>query len=574
MADRHRAFFLRPSLPAHRLDEAVRAVIVDGEPVRRVAPRFHYTPGSLAVYCSRFRAGTLPPFFQARRPGPKSQPKKAPARDRAIALRKQNHSVYDIQRVLRHEGQRLSVRASWEILREAGFARLPRRADEERPQYPRAAAAAADRRAFTLHAGAQFPTPAAGLFLFVPLLVTLEVPTLVQQAGLPGTRPIPPLHSLLALLALKLLGKERIGHVMDLCHDPGAALFAGLNALPKTTALTTYSYRLTRAGTLRWLQALGQAARGQRLRPGRSFTVDFHAIPHFGEESLLEKHYVPRRGHAEKSVLVFLAQDGDSRALCYSNARLLKAQQPTEVLRFVRFWERTTGEVPRELVFDSRLTTVATLAQLNARGIRFLTLRRRNEKMIADLLALPRAAWTPMHLDVPHRKYRDPLIYESRVRLKDYPGELRQIAIKGLGRELPTLLLTNALTAPPAPLLTRYAQRMVIENAIADGVAFFHLDALCSGLQLEVDVSVACTVAANLCYRLFARRIAGFEAAQPKQVYRRFINTLGEVHIDHDTITVHFPKRAHNPLLLEAGFARERVRVPWLHDRVLRFEFG
>ena len=575
MADRHRAFFLRPSLPAHRLYEAVRAVIVDGEPARTVAPRFHYTPGSLAVFCSRFRAGTLPPFFQVRRPGPRSQPKKAPARERAIALRKQNHSVYDIQRVLGHEGQRLSVRAIWEILREAGFARLPRRADEERPQYPRAeAAAVADRRAFTLQAGTQFTTPAAGLFLFVPLLVTLEVPTLVRQAGLPGTRPIPPLHYLLALLALKLLGKERISHVMDLCHDPGAALFAGLNALPKTTALTTYSYRLTRAGTVRWLQALVQAARGQRLLPGRSFNLDFHAIPHFGAESLLEKHYVPRRSHAEKSVLVFLAQDGDSRALCYSNARLLKAQQPTEVLRFVRFWERTTGEVPRELVFDSRLTTVATLAQLNARGIRFLTLRRRNEKMIAALLALPRAAWTPRHLDVPHRKYRDPLVYESRVRLKDYPGELRQLAVKGLGRELPTLLLTNALTAAPEPLLTRYAQRMVVENAIADGVHFFHLDALCSGLQIEVDFSVALTVAGNLLYRLFARRIAGFEQAQPKQLYRRFINTLGEVAIDKDTITVRYPKRAHNPLLVEAGFAQERVRVPWLHDRVLRFEFG
>lgn len=575
MPDRHRGFFLRPALPAHRLYEALRAVIVEGEPVGTVAPRFHYTPGSLAVLCSRFRAGALPPFFLERRPGPQHQPKKAPARDRAIALRKQNHSVYDIQRVLRAEGHPLSVRAIWEILREAGFARLPRRADEERPVYARpAAAAVANRRAFTLPPGRAFSTPAAGLFLFVPLLVTLDLPGLVQQARLPGTRQIPPLHYLLALLALKLLGKERVSHVMDLCHDPGAALFAGLNALPKTTALTTYSYRLTRAGTLRWLEALVQAARGQRLLPGTSFNLDFHAVPHFGEESVLEKHYVPRRSHAEKSVLVFLAQDGTSRALCYSNARVLKAQQPTEILRFVAFWERTTGQVPEELVFDSRLTTAAVLAKLDARGIRFLTLRRRNEKLLADLLALPRAAWTPRHLDVPHRKYRDPLIYETRVRLKDYPGDLRQIAIKGLGRELPTLLLTNALSAPPAPLLTRYAQRMVIENAIADGVAFFHLDALCSGLQLEVDVSVACTVAANLCYRLFAQRIAGFEAAQPKQVYRRFINTLGEVHIDHDTITVHFPKRAHNPLLLEAGFARERVRVPWLHDRVLRFEFG
>lgn len=575
MADRHRAFFLRPSLPAHRLYEALRAVVVDEEPARTVAPRFQYTPGSLAVLCSRFRAGALPPFFLTRRPGPKSQPKKAPARERAIALRKQNQSVYDIQRVLRAEGHPLSVRAIWEILREAGFARLPRRADEERPQYPRpAAAAVADRRAFTLEAGTQFTTPAAGLFLFVPLLVTLDLPALVQQAGLPGTRPIPPLHYLLALLALKLLGKERISHVMDLCHDPGAALFAGLNALPKTTSLTTYSYRLSRAGTVRWLQALVQAARGQRLLPGTSFNLDFHSIPHFGEESILEKHYVPRRSHAEKSVLVFLAQDGDTRALCYSNARVLKTQQPTEILRFVAFWERTTGQPPQELVFDSRLTTVAVLAQLDARGIRFLTLRRRNEKMIADLLALPRAAWTLCHLDVPHRKYRDPLIYERRVRLKDYPGELRQIAVKGLGRELPTLLLTNALTADPVPLLTRYAQRMVVENAIADGVHFFHLDALCSGLQIEVDFSVALTVAGNLLYRLFARRIAGFEQAHPKQLYRRFINTLGEVAIDAETITVRYPKRAHNPLLVEAGFARERVRVPWLYARVLRFEFG
>lgn len=169
MPDRHRVFFLRPALPAHRLYEALRAVIVDGEPVRRVAPRFHYTPGSLAVLCSRFRAGTLPPFFQTRRPGPKSQPKKAPARERAIALRKQNHSVYDIQRVLRAEGHPLSVRAIWEILREAGFARLPRRADEERPAYPRpVAAAVANRRAFTLLPGRAFSTPAAGLFLFVP----------------------------------------------------------------------------------------------------------------------------------------------------------------------------------------------------------------------------------------------------------------------------------------------------------------------------------------------------------------------------------------------------------------------
>lgn len=228
-------------------------------------------PGTLHVLASRLRSGALPPLFadyQQRR-GPKRQPKKDAARDTAIELRKKNHSVYDIHRILRENGLILSVRAIWEILKDVGFARLPRRLDEERPAWPVAIAAAyADRRQFTL-SPKEFKTQAGGLFLFLPFLIDLKIDQIIEKAGYPSTQAIPALQYFLSLLSLKLLSRERISHVMDWVHDPGAALWCGLNVLPKTTALTTYSYRLSRSQNLLflkfWNQALLSPLRKSRL---------------------------------------------------------------------------------------------------------------------------------------------------------------------------------------------------------------------------------------------------------------------------------------------------------------------
>jgi len=566
-------YFTRPSLPPHRLYEALRSFFVDDLTIPQIAKRFGYAPGTLYVLCTRFRQGKLQGFFRGSKTGPKHQPKKDKARDRIFELRKKNYSVYDIHRILLQERRPLSVRAIWEILREAGFARLPRRLDEERPDWAKPQAAAiADRREFGLHPGS-YRSQVGGLFLLLPLVTRLDLPGLVRRMGLPGSQMIPALQYLLSLLTLKLVGRERISHVMELAHDPGAALFAGLNALPKTTALTTYSYRVRRAQNEKLLQGVVRALRQQRLLPGRSLNLDFHAIAHFGEESVLERNYVPRRSHAEKSVLTFLAQDGDTRVLCYSNARLLKKDQAEEVLRFATFWKKTTGKYPEELVFDSKLTTVAKLSKLNERGIHFLTLRSKKPKVVRDLMSLPEMSWTACELKVPHRKFRYPKVIDQRIRLKDYEGELRQIAAKNLGRDLPTLLLTNNLREEPAPLLTRYAQRMLVENAIADGVHFFHLDALCSGVQIEVDFTVAVTVMANALYRLFARDLKGFEKTQAKQLHRKFINTWADIRVNSSGVEVVLPRRAHNPLLIEAGYDKLRVQVPWWGGKQLRFSF-
>jgi len=98
----------------------------------------------------------------------------------------------------------------------------------------------ADVRELSLAGGRQFLTKVAGLFLFFPLLLDLDLPQAVTHAGLPGSEQVPPLQAILALLAAKLLGKWRVSHFSDLCHDEGAGLFADLNVLPKVTYATDY----------------------------------------------------------------------------------------------------------------------------------------------------------------------------------------------------------------------------------------------------------------------------------------------------------------------------------------------
>ena len=394
-------------------------------------------------------------FFRQRKPGPKAQPKTNAARPLIIALRKQNHSVYDIERALKTQGTPLSDTAIWEVLRQEGFARLPRRADDELPDRLKPqAAAVADRREFTLAPG-RFSTQLGGLFLFLPWLVDCAWPKLVQQAKFPGTPMIPALQALLSLLALKLCSRERKSHVMDLVFDPGLALFAGLNVAPKTTYLSTYSdrvgTRMTEALRAGWLRVL----RDHKLAQGQSFNLDFHTIPYFGQDEFVERHYLSKRSRSQKSILVFLAQEAESQVVCYSCADVPKKRQPDQVLRFVEFWRGQTGQLPKELVFDSKLTTFANLSQLNQMNLTFMTLRRRSTGLRRQVLNTPHSAWRTVHLDVPHRQYQNPRVFEQRVNLKGYQGQVRQLFITDLGHEEPTILLTNDLEGSTAQRITR-----------------------------------------------------------------------------------------------------------------------
>lgn len=407
-------FFLEPASPAQRQYEALRAYFVDQLSTAKVAERFGYTPGSFRVLAHHFRR-SQPQFFRDRKPGPRSQPKKNSVRDLILSMRKQNLSIYDIERTLKQKQTPLSGTAIWEILHDEGFSRLPRRGDEERPPILKPhTAAVADRRQFRLQPR-RFQTQLGGLFLLLPLLLDCDFPALVEQAGYPGTKMIPALQALLAMLALKLTSTERKSHVMDLVFDEGIGLFAGLNVTPKTTYLATYSHSIGPRMNERFRQAWLEALRKEKLLPGLSFNLDFHSIPFFGEDEFVERHYLSKRSRSQKSILVFLAQDADSQVVCYSHADLLKREQVDEVMRFVEFWQKTCGRQPAELVFDSRLTTYANLNRLNQMGITFMTLRRRSPAVLREVANAPRSAWRTIHLDVPHRMYQNPKVIDRQV---------------------------------------------------------------------------------------------------------------------------------------------------------------
>ena len=567
--------FLEPTDPTHRQYEALRAYFVEGLPSQEVAKRFGYTRGSFRVLCHQFRQHPQRACFLQPHKGPHRAPKRDPVRDQVIALRKQNFSIYDISETLKAEGHSLSPVTIALLLKEEGFARLPRRADDERPDTPRpTAAAVADVRRLDLRPR-QLRTKFGGLFLFLPYLAALPFDQLLGEAGLPGSKKIPAAHAMRALLALKLFGNARHSHVMSAVFDDGLALFAGLNVMPKRAFLTEYSCRIDPACYPVLMRLWHDATSTLGLQHGVSFDLDFHTIPFHGEDALVQKHYVSKRSRRQKGMLAFLAHDADTRVFCYANGQLQKAEQNDEILQFVAYWEQRTGQVPHELIFDSKLTTYANLNRLNQRGIDFITLRRRSPKMLAALTHLPASAWRRVALQNVARAYRRPRVLDDTIHLTGYEGPLRQLTVADLGHEEPTFLVTNQLRRAASTLIERYAQRMVIENSIADGIDFFHMDALSSAVAMKITCDLQLTLMASSLYRLLGAQVGrGYEVAKGRHIFRDFIDAVGVITLSDDAIQVQYQKRAHNPLLIAAGFGTTDVPVPWLGNKRLRFVFG
>jgi hypothetical protein len=350
-------------------------------------------------------------------------------------------------------------------------------------------------------------------------------------------------------------------------------LFAGLNVLPKKSYATAYSYQTGRdnqhALQAGWVRALSPLL----FPKPEAFSLDFHALPYRGDDAGLDRHYLPRRGKAGTSVLTFFALENDSRILCYANANLTRADQPGEPMRFVEFWRELTGSDPQWLYLDSKVLTYPELSVLNRRGIWFVTIRRRGAALLRRLRQLPSSAWQKAVIDTPKRCHQHIRYVDERVRLPGYEGEIRQLAVTGLGREEPSLFLSNNVEQTARGLIVRYAGRNRVEDGLGQAVNFFHLDCLASEVRLNVDLDTALTVLANGCYRWLGKQLRGFEKASPKQLYRRFVETAGLVEVEEGRIVVRLDKRSHNPILREAALDREPLSIPWLGNRPITFMY-
>ncbi len=423
----------------------------------------------------------------------------------------------------------------------------------------------ADRQALILSSDkhVRLRTRAAGVFLFLPLLARMGFDSLVHHAGYPGSKMIPADAALLSLLAMKLLHKERQSHIDDYNIDDGLGLFAGLNVLPKKSFATDYSYRTQRKQQETLLGSWVKKLSPILFPEAKAFSLDFHPIPYRGQEALLENHYIPCRGQACPSVQTFFAQVHEKQVFCYANANLTRNEQTKEVIRFVDYWKDLTGQNPQWLYFDSKLTTYAELSELNSRHVHFVTIRRRGPAILKRLEQTAGSDWASATIDIPKRRNKRIRYLDQSIQLDDYEGTLRQIAVTGLGREQPTLFLTNHPNASPRQMIMNYARRNGIEDGLGTNVNFFHMDNLSSEVRLNVDLDVTLTVIANSCYRWLAGTLKGFDHAKPKQLSRKFIETGGEIEIlPNQIVRVTFDRRCHSPILREAKLDNDCPPIP------------
>ena len=566
-------FFRQPALRSHIQYEALRAYFVGGLSAREAADQFGYSYGSFKNLCVAFRKNPNHTFFWPKPEARKDKPEDPrPARIRALREAHQA-SIYQIADLLKEEGLSASTAYIHNQLSAAGYPKLPRRTATER-SVRTLKAVRADRRALNL-APRKFTTSFGGLFLFAFDLARINMDEVFRD--LPGSALIPAGCAIRSILALKLWGIGRPSQVMAETLDPGLALFAGLNVIPKRSTLSEYTGRcdphFTEALMHRWYHAAAELEADPK--PGRSFDLDFHTIPYHGDQALLEKHYVSKRSRRQRGILTVLARDIDARIFCYADTTVRKATQKDAALDFVTYWSRLTGQSPVELVFDSGFTTHKTLGELDERNIKFITLRRRHPSLMAHIQSIPKNQWRPITLTNISRKYRRPSIVDEQADLVAYPRPIRQILVKGLGHPQPTVLITNQEKISPVKLVDRYARRMVIENVISDAIDFFHIDALSAAVPMKINVDVQLTVIASVLYRLLGRRIGdGFEVAEARTLFRRLIPKRADIRLTDTHIEVTFPRRAHNPHLIKANYHRLEQPIPWLDNKILKINFA
>jgi hypothetical protein len=567
-------FFTNPTDDMQRKYEALRASFIDGLTDHEVAEKFGFSFFAFKTI-KRDLKNIEPDYFfkslQAGRPKGLSE-KSLSAKDRIIQLRKKNYSVIEIKEKLVLEKIDLSENQIGKILDEEGFTKLFRRTFTERLEilqkdtiYPQKS----DIKDFPT--SGEFLTNFGGIFLFLPLLGQLKLPELFNNQEFYGSSMIPRQNYLLSYLALKLLGKERLSHVDDLGFDIGLGIFAGLNVLPKSTAMSSYSYRNTHHVIKTMLTGFNKTLYNNGFVKGKNINLDFHRIPFFGEDPTKETNWIPVRNKRMDSILSFFAQDLDTTFLTFSDADIKNKDASDEIITFVDFYKESTGLLPERLIFDSKLTTYKNLSKLNQMGIKFITLARRG-KNFADYVSTL-SGWKSVRLDAINREYKNLKYHCSPCKITDYKGDLNEIIVTGNGRELPMKLITNDFEDTVKNILTTYTRRWRIENNIQENVDFFSLNAIASPVIVQVDFDIAMTLIANTLYKIFAQKTKWLDHAKPKTIARQVIDTKAKVQIDENNITIKFTNRTYNPVIKDWTEQVQNILIPWWQNKKLVFKF-
>lgn len=570
---RDASFFTNPAHDWQRRYEALRASFVDRLPASAIAQRFGYSIGYVHLLRHLFSTEKLD-FSEPVKEGTAARYRvNAQTRATIREWREKNLSAGEIAQILSEDGVDLSVRTVERVLREEGFPKLPRRTRLKIGMTVKGATVPEKSTYISVAEmkGKKFRCESGGVFIFAPFLEQLSIPEIVQAAGLPGSKVIPAINYFLSFLTLKLIGTERYAHIGDHAFDPGLGMFAGLNILPKCTAMSSYSYSLDEAHILKIQQAFVKQATRLGLYDGSIINLDFHTIPHHGDESVLQEHWAGARNKRMKGALTLFTQDASSKLVLYTAADIMKEEASDQIMNFLSFWKKVHKGVASTFVFDSKFTTYTHLSALNSQGVRFITLRRRGKQLVENANKL--TPWEKIHIPHDKRKYPNPKIHQSLVDLKGYEGQLRQIILKDNGREAPTFLITNDHDTPSERIVSDYARRWRVENSIAEAVKFFNLNALSSPILVKVHFDVLLTMMADTLYSMLANKLRGHESCDAQKIYRLFIKGKADVSVTETGINVVYPKRAHNPILRNVPWHHLPQNISWLDGAKLNLKF-
>lgn len=570
---RNSSYFTNPVHDWQRRYEALRASFMERLPAKIVADRFGYTVAYVHLLRHQFSSGKID-FSEPVPEGKVSRRRvNSEIREKIRRWRERHLSAGEIAQLLSEEGIEISIRTVERVLSEEGFPKLPRRTQLKIGLTVKGAKVPDRSEAIFIKQveGKRFECESAGAFLFAPFIEKLNITKVIEAAGLPGSKTIPAINYFLSFLTLKLIGTERYAHMGDHSFDPGLGLFAGLNVLPKCTAMSTYSYSLDEVHLSRLQKAFVKETHKLGLYNQNIINLDFHTVPHYGDESVLEEHWAGARGKRMKGALTLFAQDAMSKLILYTAADIQRNEADDQVLDFLSFWKNTQRGIKPTFIFDSKFTTYTKLSELNNQGIKFITLRRRGKVLLDELKNL--GPWKRINIPHAKRKYPNPLVHESFVTIRDYEEELRQVIVKGNGHEKPAFLISNDFDTPTELLVSNYARRWRVENVISEAVKFFHLNSLSSPILIKVHFDIIMTMVADTLYNMFAQKLRGFEQCDAPKIYRHFIKGKANISVKADKLTVTFPRKAHNPILRSVPWHRLPMSLSWFDGTDLELIF-
>lgn len=567
-------FFQNPVEPMHKQYEALRMFFVDDKTAEQTADRFGYTTNTIYTLIRDFRAkkkqGIENPFFVTNMVGRKTKPEINGAVEIIVALRKKYCSVQDIKSILDAQRILVSEKQIHNILKKEGFARLPRRSKVAKKGVMSSLKMQATPSALLNNEVDSFYSQDhIGTLCLLPYIHLFGIDKAINEVGFPGTSTIPALNSILAFIALKASNTRRYSSDDIWCMDRSLGLFAGLNVLPKTAWFTSYSHRVTRDMNLKLLRELNKVWIKNDLISNTA-NLDFVAIPYWGEGEHLENNWSGKRNKALQSIQAAISHDPESGIITYGDTTIRHDDNADVVVEFLDFYKAAGGADLKYLVFDSKFTTYQNLSKLDDKEVKFITIRRRSQKMIEYINNQPKENWRKIRIPCSN-KTRELKILDNIVNLQHYGKNVRQLTITGNGKIKPAIIITNDFDLAAEKIIHKYARRWLVEKAISEQTYFFHLNNVSSSIVIKVDFDLTMTILTHNLYRLFAQDLDGYTNCSSATLHDKFFLNGGSVQINDNEIIISLKKKRTLPLILMAMKFFEKCQIPWLYSKKIKF---